>query len=75
MAKVESVRSRLIETIGTITDEDGRVVATGDGKYIPLTEDRHRAFVETFVTEPATAEAARLLRREWNHEDTKNTKR
>ena len=60
-ARVESVRSRLIETVGTITDEDGRTVATGDGKYIPLSDERHRAFVETFVSEPSTAEAARLL--------------
>lgn len=62
VAKVQSVRSRLIETVGTITDEDGRVVATGDGKYVPLNEERHRAFVETFVSEPATTEAAQLLR-------------
>jgi acyl-coenzyme A thioesterase PaaI-like protein len=61
VAKVESIRSRLIETIATITDEDGRVVATGDGKYIPLSDERHRAFVETFVNDPATAQAARLL--------------
>jgi acyl-coenzyme A thioesterase PaaI-like protein len=64
VAKVESIRSRLIETVGTITDADGRVVATGDGKYIPLSTERHREFVETFVDEPATAEAARLLRGE-----------
>ena len=62
VAKVESVRSRLVETIGTITDEDGRVVATGDGKYVPLSDERHREFVKTFVHEPATAEAAALLR-------------
>jgi uncharacterized protein (TIGR00369 family) len=60
-AKVESVRSRLIETVGKITDEDDRIVATGDGKYIPLNDERHRAFVGTFVDEPATAAAARLL--------------
>src|SRR3954447_24962554 len=65
-AKVESIRSRLIETVGTITDEDGRTVATGDGKYVPLNEERHRAFVRTFVSEPETAEAARLLRGEEN---------
>ncbi len=61
-AQVESIRSRLIETTGKILDEDGRVVATGDGKYIPLDEKRHLEFVETFVSEPATAAAAKLLR-------------
>jgi uncharacterized protein (TIGR00369 family) len=62
-AKVESVRSRLIETVGTIRDEDGRTVATGDGKYVPLNDERHAAFIRTFVADPATAETARLLGR------------
>ena len=50
---------RLIETTGKIVNEDGQVVATGDGKYVPLDEKRHREFIATFVNEPATAEAAR----------------
>ena len=62
-ARVESVRSRLIETTGKIIDEQGKVVATGDGKYVPLSEERHQGFVATFIDEPQTARAADMLRR------------
>ncbi len=61
-ARVESIRSRLIETVGKIVDDAGRTVATADGKYVPLSDARHAAFVATFVDEPATRPAADLLR-------------
>jgi uncharacterized protein (TIGR00369 family) len=62
-ARVESVRSKLIATIGEATDESGRIVATSTGKYVPLTDDVNQEFLRTFLDDPATAPAAELMRR------------
>ena len=61
-ARVESVRSRLIEAAGSITDAAGGLIATATAKYVPLNDERNRAFLDTLVDEPATAAAAGLLR-------------
>src|SRR3954447_14503718 len=44
-ARVDSARARLVQTTGEARDADGNLVATASGKYVPLPEDRHRAFV------------------------------
>jgi acyl-coenzyme A thioesterase PaaI-like protein len=60
-AKIESQRPKLIQTTAEVTGSDG-VLAVASGKYIPLAPDRHAAFVDTLIDEPATAESANLLR-------------
>jgi len=60
-AKVWSARSRLIETIAELRDDSAEVVATANGKYVPVPEDRHRQLLTTMVPEDSTREAARLL--------------
>ena len=61
--KVESNRSRLGTTTATVRDlASGEVVATGSAKYVPVPHDRNRAFVQTLVDDPATDDAARVLR-------------
>jgi uncharacterized protein (TIGR00369 family) len=60
-AEVSQYRPRLVQTMGAVTDSAGRTIATASGKYVPLDDDRHRAFAGTFVREPATARAAGVL--------------
>src|SRR6266581_934587 len=54
-AKVDGVRTRLITTSGQVQRADGAIVAMASGKYVPLPDDRNRAFVATLVEEPSTA--------------------
>jgi acyl-coenzyme A thioesterase PaaI-like protein len=61
-ARIDLARSKLITTSGSVTQVDGKVLATATGKYVPLPDDRNRAFIATLVHEPATAEAANVLR-------------
>ena len=62
-ATLDAARSKLITTRGEIRrTSDGAVVATAAGKFVPLNEARHRAFIETLVDAPSTREAATLLR-------------
>lgn len=60
-AKVESSRTRLIQTSAEITGSQG-LLAVATGKYIPLAPDRHAAFVATLVDQPETRETAAALR-------------
>jgi uncharacterized protein (TIGR00369 family) len=57
-ARITSVRSRLIETEGFIRDAAGKVLVESTGKYVPVSTERNRDVVATFVSEPTT-EAAR----------------
>jgi acyl-coenzyme A thioesterase PaaI-like protein len=61
-ARVESARPRLLQTTAEARDAGGALVATATGKYVPLPDDRNRTFLQTLVDEPATAEAAAVLR-------------
>ena|SRR5207245_704962 len=61
-ASVTSARSRMIQTSGQVMDQAGDVLATAEGKYVALPQDRHDQFVQTLVDEPATAKAAAILR-------------
>ena len=61
VAKAVSVRSRLIETTCEVTEGE-MLIASGTGKYVPLSVERHAEFVRTFVEAPQTIEAAKRLR-------------
>lgn len=61
-ASVQSARGRMSQTSGQVIDQASDVIATAEGKYLALANDRHEAFMDTLVNEPATAEAARILR-------------
>ncbi len=61
-ATIDTARSKLITTTGQILrPSDNTVIATASGKFIPMDEPRHRAFVQTFVDGPTTRQAATLL--------------
>jgi acyl-coenzyme A thioesterase PaaI-like protein len=60
-ATVESTRGRMIQTIGQVRNQSGEMIATAEGKYLALANDRHEAFMATLVDEPSTAEAGRIL--------------
>jgi hypothetical protein len=62
-AKIEEQRPRLITVTGEVRNAVGTLIATGEAKYVPLPPDRHAAFATTFVDEPATSQAAAMLRR------------
>jgi uncharacterized protein (TIGR00369 family) len=60
-AKITSVRSRLIETEGFLRDESGQVLAESTGKYVPVSAERNRAVIETFVAEAHTDRTRQIL--------------
>ncbi len=66
--QVESMRSKLISTIAAAADESGRVIATATGKYVPLSDEDNRKFLQTLLDDPATAATAELMRRGANFE-------
>jgi acyl-coenzyme A thioesterase PaaI-like protein len=61
-AKIESNRPRMIATTGEVRDDTGELIATGSGKYVPVPPDRNRAFMQTLTSDPATQQAAGILR-------------
>ena len=61
-AKVQAVRSRLIETTGTVTAEDGTVYTTATGKYVPVAARSNTQFVNTLIADPATSDTLHALR-------------
>ena len=61
-ASIKSARGRMIQTNGQVTDQAGDVIATAEGKYLALADDRHNVFMATLVDEPSTAKAAKILR-------------
>jgi uncharacterized protein (TIGR00369 family) len=61
IARITTVRSRLFETSCDVMEGDTRL-ASGTGKYVPLSPERHAEFVTTFVDSPETAAAAAQLR-------------
>lgn len=63
IAKIDQARRRLITTTGEIRRASDNVLLAGaSGKYVPLPDDRNRAFVATLVDEPPTRPAAIALR-------------
>jgi uncharacterized protein (TIGR00369 family) len=61
-AKVQAVRSRLIETTGTIVSEDGTIYTAATGKYVPVPRENNAEFVETLIADPATSNTLHALR-------------
>ncbi len=61
-ALVEFSRPKLVEVAGKIFDHTGRLAATSSGKYVPTSLDEHLAYMDTFLEQPASDEASRLLR-------------
>jgi acyl-coenzyme A thioesterase PaaI-like protein len=62
-ATLNTTRSKLITTTGQILrPSDNATIATASGKFIPLDESRHQAFLTTFIDDPTTREAAQRLR-------------
>jgi uncharacterized protein (TIGR00369 family) len=60
-AKIEAVRSRLIETSGSIMGTDGTIFCTATGKYVPVPPQRNVDVVNTLVADPNTKAATELL--------------
>jgi uncharacterized protein (TIGR00369 family) len=61
-ARVQSLRSKLIATAAEAADESGRIIATATGKYVPLSDEVNREFMQTFLDDPATAWTADMMR-------------
>jgi uncharacterized protein (TIGR00369 family) len=61
-AKIEVVRSRLIEASGVIRDGADVVYTSGTGKYVPVPADRNAGFVRTLVPSPTAETALAALR-------------
>jgi acyl-coenzyme A thioesterase PaaI-like protein len=62
-ATIDTARTKLITTRGEIRrPPDDATIATATGKFVPLDDARHRAFVDTLVDAPTTRQAAALLR-------------
>lgn len=61
-ARVVSSRKRLIETTAEIRSGEG-LVATANGKYVPVPPERNEEVMATLVDEPTTHPAAALLTR------------
>jgi acyl-coenzyme A thioesterase PaaI-like protein len=61
-AQVDYSRPTLIETTGKIMDTSNSLIATANGKYLPVAPDQHKAFVKTLVEEEATSATLATLR-------------
>lgn len=53
---------RLIHAEGRIVDGGGALIAESSGKYVPVSPERHRDVITTFVEEEQTARAAAALK-------------
>jgi uncharacterized protein (TIGR00369 family) len=61
-AKIKQARPRLIETECDLTTNDGNIIASATGKYVPLSAEDTAAFLRTLMDDPATTAAAKELR-------------
>lgn len=60
-ADVVSNRPRLIQTQSEIRDAGGNVLASGSGKYTPMSPENNRKMLETLIHEPHTLQAYKWL--------------
>jgi uncharacterized protein (TIGR00369 family) len=60
-AKLQAMRSRLIETTGSIVDAAGTTYCTATGKYVPVPQQRNADLVATLVPEPGVETAMKVL--------------
>lgn len=58
---MESSRSRLITTTYRCLDAEGQELSSGSGKYVPVSEAQHTEVIKTFVEEPESLAAAKIL--------------
>jgi acyl-coenzyme A thioesterase PaaI-like protein len=62
-AKIDQARKKLITTTAEVRrTHDNTLLATATAKYVPLPDDRNRAFINTLVDEPQTHPAAAALK-------------
>jgi acyl-coenzyme A thioesterase PaaI-like protein len=61
-ARVRAIRSRLIETTGTISSGDCTIYSTATGKYVPVPRDNNAQFVDTLIAEQSTSDTLHALR-------------
>ena len=60
---------KLFHTSGALVEVDGGdAIAEATGKYVPVSPERHRQVVATFVDEPQTARATAHLIQGTNHD-------
>ena len=59
---MEFARPKLVQTMATIRTPAGSVVATGEGKYVPMAMEESQKVMRMFVEDEKTREAAGLLR-------------
>jgi acyl-coenzyme A thioesterase PaaI-like protein len=62
VAQVDYSRPTLIETTAKVFDSKNSLVATANGKYVPVAPDQHKAFMATMLEEPATMQTLSVLR-------------
>ncbi|HEX4795348.1 MAG TPA: PaaI family thioesterase [Humisphaera sp.] len=62
-AKIEAVRSRLIETTATVKGNDGTLYATASGKYVPIAKEQNQQFVATLIDDPTVGDTLHALRK------------
>ncbi len=62
-ARVEYSRPKLIQTAATVRTPSGGVIAAGEGKYVPLSQDQNERMMRTLIQDPSTQEAHAMLTR------------
>jgi len=60
-ARVEFSRPKLVQTMATIRSPDHNVVATGEGKYIPMASEESQRVMRGFIDSESTRAAANIL--------------
>jgi acyl-CoA thioesterase FadM len=60
-AAVQSARSRLVQTVCELRNGDGELIATAAGKYVPMRPEDSARFMDTFVRDPHTDAARKML--------------
>lgn len=61
-ASVAGVRGKVITTAFRCVGPDGEELSSGSGRYVPLMEADNAKVFESFIDEPDSREAARILR-------------
>src|SRR5687768_10377077 len=63
-ARVEFARPKFVQTMATLRTPAGSVVATGEGKYVPMALEESQKVMRTFVEDERTKAASGVLRGE-----------
>jgi len=63
VAMVEFSRPKLVETAAKIFDDEAKkLIATGNGKYVPVSPEQHKSFAATMIDEPTTSAALAAIK-------------